>query len=135
MKVKTQAFQCFVGNHCKLIMVHAHELTAVIENGEKGKLWKSFRQSDPRYFESPFLSDEEVKDVRNSCWELGNWLLPISPMNLSHPNYTSFLTRHIPECAQGWRTLGLLTEQVLEVIHVRINSIEDVYCKIRDKPQ
>ena len=107
LKVKRQAYhsQCFVGNHCIIIMKRAHELCAVIANVEKRQLLETLFDKLAhifKYFESKFLSDGEIKDLCHSCYELGNWF-PTHFPDESIPPKLHFLICHVPECAVRWK--------------------------------
>ena len=66
LKGKRQVYhsQCFVGNHCIIIMKCAHELCAVTEIVDKRQLLETLFDKLAhifKYFESKFLYDEEIK--------------------------------------------------------------------------
>ena len=136
LHVKRQAYhsQCFVGNHCKTILDKKDILLNVIPQGE---VQVKFRGLFGRLkgivdlFVGRFLSDKEVSELCTRCWELGSWFPQTFPTETIPPKL-HFLICHIPECAQRWRTIGLLSEHGLEAIHADINSIERVYRTVRD---
>ncbi|XP_072023493.1 uncharacterized protein [Amphiura filiformis] len=133
--VQRQAYhsQCFVGNHCKIILSKIELLLDVIpacvfKNNMLG-LFKRLR-SIFRLFKSEFLTDIEVRALCVRCWELGTWFPKKFP-NESIPPKLHMLICHVPEFVQKWRTVGLLSEHGLESVHKDINSIERIYCTVR----
>lgn len=127
--------QCFVGNHCKIILKEIDKLLVVIEDeGMKqklGKLFKSLREIF-LFFEARFLSADEVKELCSLCWNLGQWF-PVEFPEERIPPKLHFLIAHIPECAMAWGAIGLLGEHRLESVHATFNAEERVYTCIREK--
>ncbi|XP_072037705.1 uncharacterized protein [Amphiura filiformis] len=139
LHVKRQAYhsQCFVGNHCKAIVDNPEVLLQDLPDGEMknkfqglfGRLRKIFK-----LFKADFLSEEEVRELCVRCWELGYFVPKNFPLQTVPPKL-HMLICHVPEIAMKWKTIGLLSEHGLESIHAVINSMERVYCTVRDKTE
>lgn len=139
LKVKRQAYhsQCFVGNHCKIILNKIDILLAVLPDGNfKNDMAGLFRRLRSIFalFKAEFLSDSEVHALCVRCWELGTWFPKKFPKETISPKM-HMLICHIPEFVQKWRTVGLLSEHGLESIHKDINSIERIYCTVRESKE
>lgn len=139
LKVQKQAYhsQCFVGNHCKIILKNSEKLLRVISDEQlKAKLSNLFTKLHDIFslFEARFLSDEEVNTLCKLCWSFGEWF-PVEFPDEKIPPKLHFLVAHIPQCAIKWRTVGLLSEQGLESIHASLNAEERVYASVRDKQE
>ncbi|XP_072019294.1 uncharacterized protein [Amphiura filiformis] len=143
LHVKRQAYhsQCFVGNHCKRILEGTDVLISVLPDTEEVKTLKSKMyglfgrlRAIFRFFRSKFLTEQEVRALCMRCWELGLWFPKNFPEETIPPKL-HFLICHIPECAQKWKTIGLLSEHGIESIHKDINAIERIYCTVRDSQE
>ena len=137
LKVKRQAYhsQCFVGNHCVKIVNNCETLLQDLPEGDvKTKfqgLFGRFRQIF-HFFKAEFLQPHEIRALSIRCWELGYFFPTNFPLE-NIPPKLHILICHIPELAQKWKTIGLLSEQGLEGIHACMNSIERIYSTVRDK--
>ena len=139
LKVTKQAYhsQCFVGNHCKIILEQSSKLLEVVHDVTvKQKLTLLFENLREifSYFDSRFLTEEEVTKLCHLCWKFGSWF-PLTFPEERIPPKLHFLIAHIPECALKWRTVGLLGEHGLESIHAALNAEERVYASVREKEQ
>ncbi|XP_072040956.1 uncharacterized protein [Amphiura filiformis] len=137
--VQRQAYhsQCFVGNHCKIILANTEVLLDVLPNSDfKCNMIGLFKRLRAifKLFKSDFLSDAEVRALCVRCWELGTWFPRKFPTD-SIPPKMHMLVCHIPEFVQKWKTVGLLSEHGLESIHKDINSIERIYCTVRESQE
>ncbi|KAJ8018545.1 hypothetical protein HOLleu_43399 [Holothuria leucospilota] len=137
LKVQKRAYhsQCFVGNHCKIILQNVEKLLIVIDDKPlQTKLYELFSKLREIFslFDARFLSSEEVTRLCHLCWALGEWF-PVAFPDEKIPPKLHFLIAHIPECAIKWKTVGLLSEHGLESIHSCLNSEERIYSCVRDK--
>ncbi|XP_071948723.1 uncharacterized protein [Antedon mediterranea] len=136
LHVKKQAYhsQCFVGNHCKKILRNSVRVLACLEGLPDhqryvdllGRLDHVFSFTSAR-----FLCDNEVEDVRQSCWALGIFFCSIFPEQ-NIPPKLHILISHVPECALLFRTLGLLSEHGIESLHAQVNADARQYAPVRD---
>ena len=67
------------------------------------------------------LFNMQVDDLNHSCWALAEWFPKAFP-NETIPSKLYILIAHVPECAQAWGTLGILSENGLEPLHAQVNA-------------
>lgn len=137
LKVKKQAYhsQCYVGNHCHIILKKANEMLRVIDGLEEhGRYIELFSRLHNifQYTEARFLSEHEIKSLCALCWDLGIWF-PQNFPEQSIPPKLHILIGHVPECAMRWHTLGLLAEHGLESLHAQVNADNRIYNVVRDQ--
>ena len=119
--------QCFVGNHCNIILQNVEKVTAPLKGLPKFdnylELFRCLRHILVSPFaEAKFLSPKQVEDLNHSCWALGEWFPKAFP-NETIPPKLHILIAHVPECAQAWGTLGIFSE------HAQVNA------SVHDKQQ
>ena len=137
LNVKRQAYhsQCFIGNHCQKIVEESNTLLRDLPEGPvKVKFIGLFGRLARilKLFKATFLTPAEVKELQIRCWDLG-YFVPANFPEESTPPKLHMLVCHIPEVAEKWRTIGLLSEHGLESMHASINSMQRVYANVRDK--
>ena len=135
--VKKQAYhsQCFVGNHCKVILEQSDKILEVLEGFQEQavyiELFSRLRDIFRITGKTGFLSLGEVEDLCAECWELG-WWFPETFPNERIPPKLHFLLCHVPECAILWNTVGFLSEQGIESLHAQLNADERIFASVRD---
>ena len=141
LNVKKQAYhsQCFVGNHCNIILQNAEKVTAPLKGlPEFDNYLELFRRLRHilvgPFAEAKFLSPKQVEDLNHSCWALGEWFPKAFP-NETIPPKLHILIAHVPECAQAWGTLGILSEHGLESLHAQVNADIRQFASVCDKQQ
>ena len=134
--VQRQAYhsQCFVGNHCVKILENIDLLLDVLPKSDFRNIYTGlFKRMHKifKLFKSGFLTEDEVDALKKRCWDLGTWFPKKFPLETIPPKL-HMLVCHVPEFVEKWRTVGLLSEHGLESVHKDINSIERIYCTVRD---
>lgn len=76
-----------------------------------------------------FLFETEIDDLENMCHQLEEMHIAYFPHMTITPKM-HILTRHVPEFARKYKTVGLMSEQGLESLHAECNSITRLY-KVR----
>ena len=77
MNVKRQAYHShsFIGNHCSKILANHDKLTCTLKDHPDTQVKYKNRFSKLAhifsFMESRFLGDDEIDDLRRSCWEFG----------------------------------------------------------------
>ena len=110
LKVERQAFhsQCFVGNHCKIILAKHELLLEVLEDdcsiAEVDRHRQLFKKLDGifKYNVARFLDPDEVDDCVNKCYDLGCWF-PQNFENETIPPKLHMLVCSVPQCVTEWR--------------------------------
>ena len=139
LNVKRQAYhsQCFIGNHCQKIVEESETLLQDLPQGPmKVKFKGLFRRLAQilKLFKATFLTPQEVRELQIRCWDMG-YFVPANFPEESIPPKLHMLVCHIPDIAEKWRTIGLLSEHGLESMHASINSMQRVYANVRDKQE
>jgi len=138
LKVKRQSYhsQCFVGNHCKIMLQKYEALVNVIRDHVDYLKYESlFSQIRdiliPPSPDAGFFSQDQVSALVDKCYSFGVWF-PTNFVNETIPPKLHMIVCALPKCVQTWYSLGLLSEHGLEGIHAQCNADERTYCRIRD---
>ncbi len=125
-----------VGNHIKATLNGTDLLCSCLKgkspkyNAIRG-LWQRFANISPILNASRFLTEEEIEDFCQNCYELGDYYCT-KFKERSITRKMHILIFHCPQFARRWGTIGLLSEQKLESLHSQANKVERSYAGIRD---
>jgi len=127
IKVERQAFygDTFVGNHCKLILVHHKFVCSVLDKDPLQpkivQLFGVFAAIQPYLFTKTILSEADIAFVTEKCWEFGT----LFPQYFPHENITRKiheLVFDIPEFISKHKTVGRYSEEEGESLHNSVNQ-------------
>ena len=137
LKVKRQAYhsQCFVGNHCRIILEKYEALVNVISGHDKHDMYHLLFSKLCGillpYSHSNFLTQEEVDTLVDRCYDFGVWF-PTNFVDQTIPPKFHMIVCALPKCAQTWYATGLLSEHGLEAKHALCNADERTYIRMRN---
>ncbi len=137
LKVKRQSYhsQCFVGNHCRIILEKNDNLVNVIRGHSDHRkfslLFSKLGDILIPHSDSNFLTQQQVDTLVDKCYDFGEWF-PTNFVGESIPPKLHMIVCALPKCAQTWYATGLLSEHGLEGKHSICNADERTYCRVRD---
>ena len=126
---------CFNGNHCMTIVNNYKKLlNPIAGHPQCKKLIQLFEYLKNIFnkFTAAFLTELEIRELSEDCWELGRWFPAAFPQDTIPPKL-HILICHIPEFAQQFKTVGIMSEQTIETLHKVMNQVDRTYNSIKNK--
>ena len=141
LKICKQAYHsnCFVGNHVAKIFNNAEKLVEVLhdypeEHARYLALFNKFHFLHYFLGLSRFLTETEIAQYCEACWEFGTWFPKHFP-NETIPPKLHILIFHTPEFLKTWKSLGIFGEHGLEALHHTMNEDFRSYNNVKNKSE